>query len=839
MAVEIDRLVVVLEAKVGPYLKQLADAQAATNRRLAAIEGRFAATTARVRQHSKAMGAALGGIGAYIGARAVTEYANSWTRLSRSIDAGGRIFGIALKPAQELNELANDARIDAEAYTKTYIRTAAAIRDYGYDSEAAAKITSTLAKALKLGSASASEQASTILQFSQALQKGKLDGDEFRTVMENAGVIQELLAERLGVTKGEIVKMAAEGKLQIRDLAGAMLDGGARIERVFRQMPATIDEAFTVLRNNVVQFIGEADQATGASQALSDGIVKISKNLDILAVAVGAVLGSAALRMTAFAAATVAAANPLTLLAAAVGGLTVAYGVFGDEVKVTDDGIVSLKDALEAFTKVAGEDASTAIENVTKALETNRQEVAANKSMWTEFADSATQKAGQIEQAFKISLKFLTLKASQGIRDGMGLGPDRYEQEARMISAQRSLAKRDYGAGLGNYLEGKLDYQPKPPGAYGSDTQKKSQYEREIDAIRKRTAALQAELQVIDATTFARERSKAAAELQHALALTVAKEGRAATTQEQEAVGKLADAYASAAVQVEFLQKLQEARQENHDLENEIALTGLYGEALEKARKEQELIVAAQRAGVNITPALGAEISAIAARRAELDETKKVIEQIRDQSNEALKGFITDLRDGKSGAEALSNSLLKISDQLIDMAVNKLVEAALGGLFGGASGGAGSSGGAGLGGLVASLLGGYSEGGAVHGPGTGKSDDVLARLSNGEFVVNAEATKKHRALLEAINAGAAVPAFASGGPVGLPHVSIPNVSAAAPASAIAAPSISMNVTINAPNATPGGVEALNSSTLPQLKQLISHVMDEKMSRESRYRHQGG
>lgn len=833
MVVEVEKLIVSLEARFDQYNRQLAKGQADTNKKLAEIDKRFAQTSARVRQSALSMGTALGGIGAYIGAQAVTEYANSWTRLTRSIDAGGRVFGIALKPAEELNELASEARIDAEAYTKTYIRTAAAIRDYGYDSEAAAKITSTLAKALKLGSASASEQASTILQFSQALQKGKLDGDEFRTVMENAGVIQELLAERLGVTKGKIVEMAAAGKLQIGDLAGAMLDGGAKIERIFRQMPATIDEAFTVLRNNVVQFIGQADQAHGASQAVADGIVQISKNLDILAVAVGAVLGSAALRMSAFAAATVAASNPLTLLAAAVGGLTVAYGVFGNEVKVTDDGVVSLKDALHAFAKVAGEDANTAIGNITKALEISRQEVAANKSAWSEFADLATRKASQIEKAFKLSLQFLTQMASQGIRDGMGLGPDRWEHEARMISAQRSLAERDYGAGLGNYLEGKLDYQPKPPGTYGAE--KKSQYEREVDAIKKRTAALQAELQVIDATTYARERSKAATELQHALAMTAAKEGRAVTTQEQEAIGKLADAYAKSAVQVDFLQKLQDARRENEDLQAEIELTGLYGKELEKARKEQELLTDAKRAGIELTPALRAEIDMIAERRAQLEETQKTLDQMRQQSSEALTGFITDLRDGKSGAEALSSSLTRISDQLIEMAVNKLAESALGGLFGGASGGGlgGSSGSSGFGGLLTGLLG-FAEGGAVRGPGTGRSDDVLSRLSNGEFVVNADAAKKYRALLETINAGG-IPRFAAGGAVGMPPAAIPAIPAMPAATTAAGGMISMNVTINAPNATPESIDALNRTTIPQLKKLIGHVVDEKFIRQNRYR----
>ncbi|AIR90528.1 tail length tape measure protein [Pseudomonas cremoricolorata] len=46
---------------------------------------------------------------------------------------------------------------------------------------------------------------------------------------------------------------------------------------------------------------------------------------------------------------------------------------------------------------------------------------------------------------------------------------------------------------------------------------------------------------------------------------------------------------------------------------------------------------------------------------------------------------------------------------------------------------------------------GFATGGLVSGAGTGTSDSIMARLSDGEFVVNASATKRNRALLEAIN----------------------------------------------------------------------------------------
>lgn len=60
---------------------------------------------------------------------------------------------------------------------------------------------------------------------------------------------------------------------------------------------------------------------------------------------------------------------------------------------------------------------------------------------------------------------------------------------------------------------------------------------------------------------------------------------------------------------------------------------------------------------------------------------------------------------------------------------------------------------------------GFADGGHVKGAGTSTSDSIPAMLSNGEFVVNAKATRRYAHLLDAINGGRA-PACAAGGFVG-------------------------------------------------------------------------
>ncbi|ARB06117.1 tail length tape measure protein [Dinoroseobacter phage vB_DshS-R5C] len=56
----------------------------------------------------------------------------------------------------------------------------------------------------------------------------------------------------------------------------------------------------------------------------------------------------------------------------------------------------------------------------------------------------------------------------------------------------------------------------------------------------------------------------------------------------------------------------------------------------------------------------------------------------------------------------------------------------------------------------------FADGGRISGPGTGRSDSILARVSNGEYIVNAKATREFLPMLNQINSGQ-MPTFADGG----------------------------------------------------------------------------
>lgn len=188
-------------------------------------------------------------------------------------------------------------------------------------------------------------------------------------------------------------------------------------------------------------------------------------------------------------------------------------------------------------------------------------------------------------------------------------------------------------------------------------------------------------------------------------------------------------------------------------------------QAVERARIAYDLLNAAQEAGIAITPQVQAEANALASQYLEAEHAVKQLaqaqaeaaqrqEEFKDAGREAFTGLLT-------GAQSFSEALSNLSARLAQMAANRLFDLLWSGLFGGSGGG-----------ILGSILG-FKDGGIVHaasggkvtGPGSGTSDSIPAMLSNGEFVINAKATRQHRQLLEAINSGR-VPAFAAGGMVG-------------------------------------------------------------------------
>ena len=144
-------------------------------------------------------------------------------------------------------------------------------------------------KGFKVGGASQSEQSSAMLQLTQAMSAGKLQGDEFRSIMENAPMIADAIAKYTGKSKADLKELAADGLITSDIIKNAMFMAADDINAKFATMPRTFADIWNSIKNGGLRAFGPiiriANQLINSQgfQTVIDGIV-IGLNLVSLAV---------------------------------------------------------------------------------------------------------------------------------------------------------------------------------------------------------------------------------------------------------------------------------------------------------------------------------------------------------------------------------------------------------------------------------------------------------------------------------------------------------------------------------------------------------------------------
>lgn len=211
-----------------------------------------------------------------------------------------------------------------------YGRLAAAIKDMGGSQSTAAKATEAVTLALRISGAGAAEAASATLQLSQAFASGTLRGDEFNSINEAAPRIMQALADHLGVTRGKLREMAEAGQLTSEVLSGALLGSLEKLRGEAAQLPDTMEQAATRMKNAWIETVAKFDASTGATAQVSGALNALAGNMDAVVDAAktlgeGVLIILAGRMLTAWRAASVGL-SVLGALGAAAGGLFRAFG---------------------------------------------------------------------------------------------------------------------------------------------------------------------------------------------------------------------------------------------------------------------------------------------------------------------------------------------------------------------------------------------------------------------------------------------------------------------------------------------------------------------------------
>lgn len=149
-------------------------------------------------------------------------------------------------------QLANETRAGWEATGQFFTRYGNVLKAQGKDLSEAEGFVRTFNQALGMAGLTGAETSSVLLQFSQALNKGKLDGDEFRTVMEAMPFIARLIEKEMGAATGAIYDLSESGAITLEVLQNALLNASDDIDGAFRRSVLRADAGWQIFINDVV-----------------------------------------------------------------------------------------------------------------------------------------------------------------------------------------------------------------------------------------------------------------------------------------------------------------------------------------------------------------------------------------------------------------------------------------------------------------------------------------------------------------------------------------------------------------------------------------------------------
>lgn len=129
------------------------------------------------------------------------------------------------------------------------------------------KFNELVAKTFAIGGQNTKEINAAMLQLTQALSSGRLQGDEFRSLFENSPLYIRYIGEYLGevygavdeagnsiaLTNGQLKELAAQGLLTSDVMIDAMFYAADEIEAKFETVPRTFQQRFEQVRNLIIQ----------------------------------------------------------------------------------------------------------------------------------------------------------------------------------------------------------------------------------------------------------------------------------------------------------------------------------------------------------------------------------------------------------------------------------------------------------------------------------------------------------------------------------------------------------------------------------------------------------
>ena len=189
------------------------------------------------------------------------------------------VDGVA-RSMESVYRIAQETRQPLAIVANLYSRIGRNSKELQQNLTALVDITSTVSKAFQLGGATIEESRNAMVQFSQALASGRLQGDELRSILELAPVLATSISKSIGITTGSLRRLASEGLITTEVLIKALLEAGKDIRAEFDNFVPTVSQSAETVVNAFTRLIGSNQKFKDANETLGNQLRKFASALD-------------------------------------------------------------------------------------------------------------------------------------------------------------------------------------------------------------------------------------------------------------------------------------------------------------------------------------------------------------------------------------------------------------------------------------------------------------------------------------------------------------------------------------------------------------------------------
>lgn len=178
--------------------------------------------------------------------------AQTEARLSLIVDDGGSV-----------EELQNQIFASAQEARASYQDTASTVAKLGLQAGKAfsgnqeiIEFAELMNKNFTIAGASTQEQTAAMYQLTQAMSAGKLQGDEYRSIIENAPLLANAIEDymvNVQHAEGSMKEWASEGLLTADVIKTALFESADEINERFEEMPMTFAQVWTSIKNQAIR----------------------------------------------------------------------------------------------------------------------------------------------------------------------------------------------------------------------------------------------------------------------------------------------------------------------------------------------------------------------------------------------------------------------------------------------------------------------------------------------------------------------------------------------------------------------------------------------------------